>query len=132
MAGADSTPAHLLSAIAWRRSRTCARCRAPCCPNSTQVPQQPAAPAFNKHGSLLAVASSYMFEQGEAQHLAGAIFTDQAGGRGEVKPKPHARLGGQGRARGRLPLEAGGCRGNKSAGARAVEGIDGLGPLARS
>jgi cell cycle arrest protein BUB3 len=55
-----------------------------------RYPSSIASLAFNKDGSLLAVASSYMFEQGEAQHPADAIFIRQMA-EAEVKPKPRAQ-----------------------------------------
>lgn len=56
-------------------------CQLPCFPTSV------AALSFNHDGTLLAVASSYTFEEGEKDHPPDQIFIHQVAD-AEVKPKP--------------------------------------------
>lgn len=72
-------------AAAHRAYALPAACRPPC-----RYPSSIASLAFSSDGSLLAVASSYMFEQGEAQHAADAIYIRQVA-EAEVKPKPRVK-----------------------------------------
>ena len=54
------------------------------------LPLSIASLAFNHDGSLLAIASSYTFEEGEKDHPEDAIFIRRISD-SEVKPKPRAK-----------------------------------------
>jgi len=58
-----------------------------------QLPKYPtsiASLAFNENGTLLAIASSYTFEEGEKDHPPDAIFIHKVLD-SDVKPKPRTR-----------------------------------------
>ncbi len=58
-----------------------------CCPHPCRYPSSVSSLSFSHDGALLAVASSYMYEQGDTQHPADAIYIRRMA-EPEVKPKP--------------------------------------------
>jgi cell cycle arrest protein BUB3 len=55
--------------------------------NYTGYPTSIASVAFNRDGTLLAIASSYTYEEGERDHPSDAIYVREVNAN-DVKPKP--------------------------------------------